>query len=158
MSWDIFRSNYKTGLENGEDMATVISDSYHTCIQTGVPEGPIKNLAPAPFVLGNVSGLKNMLTLCFSTFGETPLSIALNTGLVLYWLGGTFATGTIITLPGITSAWIDDNAKTNESLDDTIEMMISSFNIHLKQIQGINSVVTPPPAAPTLMVGYKVQG
>ena len=62
MSWDIFRAEYKQGLENNDDMAKVIAESYDKCVKTGMSGSG--TAPPAPLTGGNVPGLQMMLKLC----------------------------------------------------------------------------------------------
>lgn len=39
MSWDIFKAEYKKGLDAGDDMAKVIAESYDKCIKLGMTVG-----------------------------------------------------------------------------------------------------------------------
>ena len=59
MSWEIFRAEYKQGLENNDDMAKVIAESYDKCVKIGMSGAG--TAPPAPLVAGNVSGLQTML-------------------------------------------------------------------------------------------------
>ena len=130
MSWDIFRAEYKQGLSNNDDMAKVIAESYDKCVKTGVSGAG--TAPPAPLAAGNVSGLQGMLKLCFSAYGAVPLSTSLDTGLKLYWLGGSTAAGALV--------------------DDTIDQFIDAFNTYHKAI-----VVTLTATPPLVSVGYNVK-
>ena len=55
MSWEIFRAEYKKGLNDNEDMSSVIAESYDKCVKTGLSGAG--TAPPAPLVAGNVSGL-----------------------------------------------------------------------------------------------------
>ena len=153
MSWDIFRSEYKNGhasLESSDKtkMANVIASSYDKCIKTGFANAP----AAGPLAAGNVKGFEGALIPCFVGFGAVPFSLALDSGLKLYWLGGLVASGGSVVVPGVTAAFIEPQGKLNENLDDFIEQLITSFKTHLAQVSGLQ------PAAPSPLpwVGYNV--
>tara|TARA_Y100001938_G_scaffold151057_1_gene245546 strand:+ start:701 stop:1153 length:453 start_codon:yes stop_codon:yes gene_type:complete len=149
MSWEIFRAEYKKGLNDNEDMSSVIAESYDKCVKTGLSGAG--TAPPAPLVAGNVSGLQTMLKACFSSYGVVPLSTSLDTGLKLYWLGGTTAAGALVTNPGITASYIDAQGKLNETIDDTIDQFIAAFNIYHQQV-----VFTIAATPPLVSVGYNV--
>ena len=149
MSWDIFRAEYKQGLENNDDMAKVIAESYDKCVMTGMSGSG--TAPPAPLTGGNVAGLQMMLKLCFSAYGAVPLSTSLDTGLKLYWLGGVTAAGAVVTNPGVTAVYIDAAGKLNETIDDTIDQFIDAFNTYHQAIV-VTLVATPP----LVSVGYNV--
>jgi|TARA_B100000073_G_C23436162_1_gene453385 hypothetical protein len=153
MSWDIFRSEYKSGhatlgSNDKTKMASVIASSYDKCIKTGFANAP----AAGPLAVGNVKGFEAALIPCFLGFGTIPFSVALDNGLKIYWLGGLTASGAAVIVPGVTGAFIDPQGKLNENLDDFIEQLITSFKTHLAQISGTQ------PAAPSPLpwVGYNV--
>ena len=153
MSWDIFRSEYKSGhatlgSNDKTKMASVIASSYDKCIKTGFANAP----AAGPLAVGNVKGFEAALIPCFLGFGTIPFSVALDNGLKIYWLGGLTASGAAVIVPGVTGAFIDPQGKLNENLDDFIEQLITSFKTHLAQISGLQ------PAAPSPLpwVGYNV--
>tara|TARA_Y100001938_G_scaffold136869_1_gene200361 strand:+ start:308 stop:772 length:465 start_codon:yes stop_codon:yes gene_type:complete len=153
MSWDIFRSEYKSGhaslgSNDKTKMASVIASSYDKCIKTGFANAP----AAGPLAVGNVKGFEAALIPCFLGFGAVPFSVALDNGLKLYWLGGLTASGAAVLVPGVTGAFIDPQGKLNENLDDFIEQLITSFKTHLAQVSGTQ------PAAPSPLpwVGYNV--
>ena len=149
MSWEIFRAEYKQGLDNNDDMAKVIAESYDKCVKTGMSGAG--TAPPAPLAVGNVSGLQTMLKACFSSYGAVPLSTSLDTGLKLYWLGGTTAARALVTNPGITASYIDAQGKLNETIDDTIDQFITAFNIYHQQI-----VFTIAAPTPLVSVGYNI--
>lgn len=153
MSWDIFRSEYKSGhatlgSNDKTKMASVIASSYDKCIKTGFANAP----AAGPLAVGNVKGFEAALIPCFLGFGTIPFSVALDNGLKIYWLGGLTASGAAVIVPGVTGAFIDPQGKLNENLDDFIEQLITSFKTHLAQVSGLQ------PAAPSPLpwVGYNV--
>lgn len=155
MSWQIFRSEYKIAQANLTEndktkMAEVIASSYDKCIKTGLTIGAAP---PAPLVSGNVAGLQSMLTTSIIGYGAVPLSVALDNGLKLYWLGGVTAAGATVIVPGITSAYIDVQGQFNESVDDFIEQLITAFKTHLGQVSG-----AIPGAPPIPFAGYQVAG
>ena len=117
MSWDIFRAEYKQGLENNDDMAKVIAESYDKCVKTGMSGSG--TAPPAPLTGGNVPGLQMMLKLCFSAYGAIPLSTSLDT------------------------VYIDAAGKLNETIDDTIDQFIDAFNTYHKAIV-VTIAATPP--------------
>ena len=75
----------------------------------------------------------------------------MDTGLKLYWLGGTTAAGALVTNPGITASYIDAQGKLNETIDDTIDQFIAAFNIYHQQV-----VFTIAATPPLVSVGYNV--
>ena len=155
MSWAIFRSEYKSAqqslTENDKTkMAELIANSYDKCIKTGFANPP----AAGPLPAGNVEGLKAMLSTCVLGFGTIPLSVALDNGLKLYWLGGVLPSGATVVVPGVTAAYIDPQGKLNESVDDFIEQLITAFKTHLTQVSGLQ----PAAPSPVPWVGYNVLG
>ena len=149
MSWDIFRAEYKQGLENNDDMAKVIAESYDKCVKTGMSGAG--TAPPAPLAGGNVAGLQGMLKVCFSAYGAVPLSTSLDTGLKLYWLGGVTAAGAVVTNPGVTAVYIDAAGKLNETIDDSIDEFIHAVNTYNHAVV-VTLVATPP----LVSVGYNV--
>tara|TARA_B100000287_G_scaffold131709_2_gene123811 strand:+ start:1373 stop:1843 length:471 start_codon:yes stop_codon:yes gene_type:complete len=147
VGWDIFRAEYKIGLEAGEDMAKVIAESYDKCMKFGLSVGAAP---PAPLVSGNVKALEAMLKVAFSSYGITPFPLQLDNGLKLYWLGGVTAAGASVIVPGVTAAFIPMGAA-NKDIDDFIEQLITAFKTHLGQISG-----AIPGAPPIPFVGYNV--
>tara|TARA_Y100000004_G_C8934058_1_gene421328 strand:- start:29 stop:541 length:513 start_codon:yes stop_codon:yes gene_type:complete len=139
MSWNIFRTKYKNGLDNQEDMSKVISDAYDLCVKTG---GAVISPIPA---LGNKDGLKTMLSACFASQGVIPFGKSLDDGLKLYWTGAV--AGTATATPGITTAYVK---KDNKDLDEFISQLIECFNTYHKQI-----LFTIPGAPP--IPGYVVK-
>jgi|TARA_R110000824_G_scaffold278459_7_gene466667 hypothetical protein len=150
MSWDIFRAEYKQGIDAGDDMAKVIAESYDKCVKTGMTIG---TAPPAPLASGNVAGLEVMLKLCFSSYGVTPFPIQLDNGLKLYWLGGVTASGSTVIVPGITAGYVPMGAA-NATIEDFIEQLIMSFKNHMGQVSGL----FPSAPAPLPFAGYNVPG
>ena len=150
MSWDIFRAEYKNGIDSGDDMAKVIAESYDKCITLGMTMGAAP---PAPLASGNVKALEGMLKVAFLSYGVTPFPLQLDNGLKLYWLGGVTAAGATVVVPGITAGYVPLGAA-NESIDDFIEQLIRCFKTHLGQVSGL----FPSAPSPIPFVGYNVPG
>ena len=98
MSWEIFKADYKKGLDAGDDMAKVIATSYDKVIKMGMTIGAAP---PTPLASGNVSALESMLKVSLSSYGAVPFPLQLDTGLKLYWLGGVTAAGASVVVPGV---------------------------------------------------------
>ncbi len=150
MSWDIFKAEYKKGLDAGDDMAKLIAESYDKCIKTGMTIGAAP---PAPLASGNVAGLETMLKLSFSSYGVVPFPIQLDSGLKMYWLGGVTAAGANVIVPGISAGYVPLGAA-NKDVDDFIEQLIKSFKTHLGQVSGL----FPAAPSPLPFAGYNVPG
>jgi len=150
MSWDIFKAEYKKGLDAGDDMAKVIAESYDKCIKLGMTVGAAP---PAPLASGNVAALEAMLKVAFKSYGVTPFPLQLDTGLKLYWLGGVTAAGATVIVPGITAAYVPLGAA-NKDVDDFVEQLIKSFKTHLGQVSGL----FPAAPSPLPFAGYNVPG
>lgn len=140
MSWGIFRAQFKDGFNNQKDMSVVISDAYDTCVKTG------KGGSTQVPAKGTKAGLRTMLKACFASYGTVPFESSLDTGLKLYWVGGT--AGADLATPGLTAGFIKQE---NKELDGFIDQLIDAFDNYHKQI-----VFTLPATPPVVTVGYKV--
>ena len=129
--------------------AKTIADSYDLCVRTGL--SGIGTASPTPLVKGNKDLLEKMLNLSFLSFGVFKFSKALDVGLKLYWLGAKTAGGATIVVPGITSAFLDNEGVTNKNVDEFIEQLIRAFKTHMKTITGATAS-----APPLIFAGYKV--
>tara|TARA_R100000005_G_C4860157_1_gene122011 strand:- start:23 stop:472 length:450 start_codon:yes stop_codon:yes gene_type:complete len=149
MSWAIFKSEYKKGLNNDDDMATVIADAYDKCVKLGTANPP----GIGPMASVNLSGLKSQLNAAFKSRGKYKLDVALQVGLTLYWLGGATAGGSTVVAPGIFSGYLTNLAKNSKDVDEYCDYLIECFNRYHNQVSFLTPATTPIPS-----VGYKVSG
>ncbi len=148
MSWSISKSEYKKGLNNDDDMATVIAEAYDKCVKLGVAVPP----AIGPMASTNMAGLEGQLKACFNSRGKYKLDVGLQVGLTLYWLGGATAGGSTVVAPGIFSGYLTAIAKNSNDVDEYCDYLIECFNRYHGQV----SFITPAAPSPLPSVGYNV--
>lgn len=181
IGWELFRVEYKSALEKGEDIGYAIADSYDRAITTAVPPlgGTQKGQGSATVpgiilpsdileddegnpvldVKGNkvkkrVKRMAGLLNMCLkSPLPFPPFSLALDTALKLYWMGALSTNLCMVVNPGITAAFIEPEGIKNKSVDDFIDQLIKAFDTHSKQVQGLG---VPLGTIPTVFTGYKV--
>ena len=77
----------------------------------------------------------------------------LNLALKIYWTGAVTSNLCVVTVPGVTAAFIDAEGIKNKSVDDFLDQLIKSMKNHLKQVQGVG---VPLGTVPTFWTGYKI--
>lgn len=181
IGWELFRVEYKSALEKGEDIGYAIADSYDRAVTTAVPPlgGTQKGQGSATVpgiilpsdileddegnpvldVKGNkvkkrVKRMAGLLNQCLKNpLPVPPFSVALDLALKIYWTGAVTTNLCVVTVPGVTAAFIDAEGIKNKSVDDFLDQLIKSMKNHLKQVQGVG---VPLGTVPTFWTGYKI--
>ena len=147
MPWDLFKSEYKAGLQKTpDDMGNVIADAYDKQVKTGFSS------MGGTIIAGNKSAMAGLLTASFKSMGVVPFPLTLDNVLKLYWLGASYTNAGTVVIPGMTAAFILPEGQKNKSVDDFLNQLTKSFDTHLKQI----TAMVPAAPSPLPDVGYTV--
>ena len=161
IGWELFRDEYKAALEKGDDVGTAIADSYDKAVRTAVPPfvgtqtGSGSGTTPGLVVTAPLKKLMaGLLNQCLKNpLPVPPFSVALDLALKIYWTGAVTSNLCVVTVPGVTAAFIDAEGIKNKSVDDFLDQLIKSMKNHLKQVQGVG---VPLGTVPTFWTGYKI--
>ena len=131
-----FVNNYQSRVDDGESAAAVIADEYDIGIKAG------SSKLGGKFLLGKKPLLEDILAKSFDSMGAIPLPAALTQGLIVYWTGGIYTNGAIVSAPGAPPPMIIPTPS-------PVAGFLPVFTVHLSTI-----VAAIPGAPPIPDIGY----